>query len=77
MPLYNYRCTACDNSFETLVRGDEVPVCPSCGSDKLDKLISGLAPANKTGAVIAAGRQQAMREGHFSNYKSSERPKRS
>ena len=34
MPIYEYRCTACDEEFEELVSAsaNESPPCPSCGA---------------------------------------------
>ncbi|HYH22769.1 MAG TPA: zinc ribbon domain-containing protein [Azospirillum sp.] len=75
MPLYSYRCKACDREFETLVRSTDVPACPACGSPELDKLVSRPAPEGKSGAVLKAGRSAAAREGHFSNYSRAERAK--
>ncbi|RIK78200.1 MAG: zinc ribbon domain-containing protein [Planctomycetota bacterium] len=40
MPLYEYTCTKCRDEFELLVRGSETPVCPACGSDRLERLLS-------------------------------------
>ena len=76
MPLYNYRCIACDNAFEALVRSSEVPTCPSCGSENLERQLSYLAPDGKSAAIIQKGRAQAAREGHFSNYSPSERSRK-
>jgi putative FmdB family regulatory protein len=76
MPLVNFRCTACEEVFETLVRSSEEPDCPKCGSLKLERQISVLAPEMKSGAVIKAGRAQAAREGHLSNFNRSERGKK-
>ncbi|HYD64800.1 zinc ribbon domain-containing protein [Azospirillum sp.] len=75
MPLYSYRCKACDREFETLVRSTDVPACPACGGAELDKLVSRPAPEAKSGALLKAARGQAAREGHFSNYSRSERAK--
>lgn len=77
MPLYSYRCTACDHGFETLVRAsDPPPVCPSCGAADPARQLSGIAAEGKSGALIQGARKMAAREGHFSNYSRSERPKR-
>lgn len=76
MPIYDFHCQECDRSFELLVRGSTVPVCPECGSAKVEKLLSLTAPQGKTAGIIARGRTQAAREGHFSNYAPSERPGR-
>jgi len=40
MPIYEFVCRRCNQQFEALVRGTEKPVCPSCGSKRLGKLIS-------------------------------------
>jgi putative FmdB family regulatory protein len=40
MPLYEYACRDCDAEFELLIRGSEVPQCPECESDRLQKLLS-------------------------------------
>lgn len=40
MPIYEYSCNACNHRFEELVRGDDTPVCPSCESDDLERLLS-------------------------------------
>lgn len=72
MPFYSYHCPACDTVFETLVRGDEVPACPQCGGQSLERLMSAAAIHGKTRAAMSAARSQAAREGHFSNYSRSE-----
>lgn len=72
MPLHTYHCTACDNVFETLVRSSDVPACPSCGSEKLERQVSQIAPDNKLNGVVSRARAQAAKEGHFSNYSKSE-----
>ena len=75
MPLYDYRCTACRAEFELLVRASTVPTCPQCGATDLERAVSRVAPAGKSAGIIAAGRRQAAREGHFSNYSKAERAK--
>lgn len=37
--------------------------------------MSAPAPAGRSAGIIRAGRQQAAKEGHFSNYSSGERKK--
>jgi putative FmdB family regulatory protein len=76
MPLFDFVCKACGSSFELLVRGSSVPLCPECGSTELEKQVSRPAQPGKTAAIIASARKQAVREGHFSNYAPSERPRR-
>ena len=53
MPLFEYICTRCATRSEILVRGNERPACPECGSTRLKKQASAFAP--KVGAS-AAGR---------------------
>ena len=43
MPLYAYSCNSCDNAFETLVRSDDIPACPACGSVELTRQLSLIA----------------------------------
>ena len=43
MPLMEYECGKCTNRFEILVgvsMDNEKPVCPECGSKKVEKLFS-------------------------------------
>lgn len=75
MPLFDYRCDACQAEFELLVRGSTPPVCPQCGSTQLQRCVSLTAPAGKSAGIIASGRKAAAREGHFSNYSKAERGK--
>lgn len=46
MPIYEYQCRQCEKEFELLIRGQEQPACPECGSDQLQRLMS--APAAHT-----------------------------
>lgn len=76
MPIYDYRCMDCDKTFELLVRSSTIPVCPACGSQRLEKLLSCPAAPGQTADIVLRARSQAAREGHFSNYKATERTKR-
>lgn len=41
MPIYEYRCKACDHRFETLVFSSSDRVaCPSCGTEELTRMFS-------------------------------------
>jgi len=75
MPLYDYRCSACSQTFELLVRAGTVPTCPSCGSPQLEKQVSAPAAPGKSAGILKRARTRAAKEGHFSNYKASERPR--
>jgi putative FmdB family regulatory protein len=50
MPLFEYRCRACERRFEEFVLGDARPRCPACASPKLEKLLSVFAVASSRGA---------------------------
>ena len=75
MPIHDFRCSACGQTFELLVRSSTVPACPHCASTALDKQVSLTAPQGTSQAIIAAGRRAAVKEGHFSNYSKAERAK--
>ncbi len=60
MPLYEFKCTECDNKFEKLVQGsrkEEGVECPSCKSTKVTKLFSIFSGAGggSTGGFPSAG----------------------
>lgn len=74
MPIYDFHCKSCNKTVELLAKSDSTPACPQCGST-MEKLVSRPAAPGKTASIIAAGRAQAAKEGHFSNYRPSERPK--
>ncbi len=46
MPLYEYRCKACGEVFEKMVRwseADRSPACPNCQSQETQKKVSHIA----------------------------------
>jgi putative FmdB family regulatory protein len=43
VPIYEYTCRGCGKPFELLVRKGETAACPSCGSEDLEKMLSGVA----------------------------------
>lgn len=73
MPLYAYNCQNCDADFELLVHASDVPVCPSCGSEKLQQLVAKICGEIRNPALAKAGRQAAARSGHLSNFSRQER----
>jgi putative FmdB family regulatory protein len=76
MPLFDFHCRECNLDFEELVRGSDMPVCPECKSGNVEKRVSMPAAPGRTADLLARARSQAAREGHFSNYAASERPRR-
>ncbi len=73
MPLYSYHCKECDKDIELLARFGSTPACPTCGSQKLERLMSRPAPQGKSAGIAKAARVQAGRAGHLSNFSRSER----
>ena len=71
MPLYDYICDQCGQHFELLVMSATVPVCPRCGSDRLQQLIGAPVAPGKSAAIMTAGRARAAKAGHTTNYKRS------
>ncbi len=65
MPMFDFVCTSCQHSFEALVRGSQVPACPACGSEALEKQIA--LPAIKTsathGMAMAAAKRRDKAQG--------------
>jgi putative FmdB family regulatory protein len=52
MPIYEYRCAACSERFEELVRRAEDPVaCPECGGAQAERLISTFAGIGTGGSA--------------------------
>jgi putative FmdB family regulatory protein len=73
MPIHDYRCSACGQDFELLVRSSTVPTCPHCASTALERQVSRIAPHGTSAATLSAGRRAAAREGHFSHYSAAEK----
>jgi putative FmdB family regulatory protein len=51
MPIYEYKCAACDEVFEALVRSmsdSSRQKCPTCGSRKTKKIMSVFAAQGMT-----------------------------
>jgi len=61
MPLYDYRCNACGQQFELLVRSSTVPACPHCAATALERLVSLTAPQGTSQALIAAPCSRSVR----------------
>ena len=56
MPLYEYRCSACDHRFEILQRLGETAdglECPQCGVKRLEKMFSTFAASATQGSMAA------------------------
>jgi len=55
MPIYEYTCKACDHQFETIVTATRTPVCPECGSKKLEKAFSAFAVVGQQASAHQPG----------------------
>jgi putative FmdB family regulatory protein len=49
MPIYEFCCKKCNREFEYLVFGSDKPVCPSCNSKNVSKLMSACGFVSKGG----------------------------
>ena len=47
MPIYEYRCKACNSEFEQVVLPKSKPACPDCESQDLERLLSHFAVSSE------------------------------
>ena len=55
MPMYEYNCQGCYESFEELVRGDEEIRCPACGTSSVTRKMSTCGFISSSKFVGSAG----------------------
>jgi putative FmdB family regulatory protein len=60
MPLYDFRCRACNNLFEALVRSGDTPQCPSCHSTDLEKQLPTFALSTEERRQAAARQSRKL-----------------
>jgi putative FmdB family regulatory protein len=64
MPTYDFRCPACEMTFEerrSFARADDPAVCPCCGDDHASKVIAAAAfysPGSAARALLDPGARQ-------------------
>ncbi len=57
MPIYDFACVSCDDTFEELQRSDAPsPPCPSCGAEETKRLLSSFLVPNS-----AAGQRRFVK----------------
>lgn len=72
MPLYSYNCPSCNTDFELLVRSSDVPACPTCGSQELQRQVAKICVEIKYPAIAKSWRRAAAAEGDLSNFSKKE-----
>ena len=50
MPIFEYQCKSCNDSFEVLVRSNASIACPDCGSSAVEKKFSSFSSHVKQSA---------------------------
>jgi len=63
MPLYDFRCRACEHEFEALVRNAQPVACRACKSEDVERLPSAFALStdDRRAAAAKASRKQQMK----------------
>ena len=62
MPLFDFRCRACHQEFEALVRPGSTLACPACASPDLDRLLSGFSFSVRSGGLSPAARKAVQKQ---------------
>jgi putative FmdB family regulatory protein len=90
MPIYEYRCRACGEQFEYLLRSSSPPArCPACASADLEQLISpstfhsdsashaNLSAAHRKVAAARGDRHRDEHRQHHAHFEDSPAPGKS
>jgi putative FmdB family regulatory protein len=62
VPLFDFRCRACGEGFEALVRANQTPVCPACAATDLERLLSGFSFSVRSGGLSPAARRAVQKQ---------------
>ena len=62
MPLFDFRCRACGEEFEALVRPPTPPACPACAATDLERLLSGFSFSVRSGGLSPAARRAVQKQ---------------
>ena len=58
VPIYDFACVTCDETFEELLRSDAPPpACPTCGNEETERLLSTFLTPN-----MASGQRRFQRD---------------
>ena len=69
MPMYEYRCSVCGETFERLVRiseADRKQVCPKCRSEETTRIVSLFATSGTSRPSAGAASSSCSSHGGFS-----------
>ncbi len=55
MPIYDFTCENCEKDFEDIVIQSEMPTCPHCGADKVQKKVSAPSPLKSSAFPFKVG----------------------
>lgn len=63
VPIFEYQCQSCGDEFEALVRAADVPSCPGCGSQSLNRLLTSFAvsSAERSQRALSSAREAYRR----------------
>lgn len=59
MPLYEFRCESCGETFEEIVAAGATTPCPACGSDRTERRFSAPGIAGRRLQVTGSGAKDA------------------
>ena len=67
MPIHDFQCSGCGQRSELLVLANQPPMCPACGSTRLQRLFSGVAAVSTTrsrarSAAVARSKASAIKK---------------
>jgi putative FmdB family regulatory protein len=62
MPLFDFRCRACGEEFEALVRPGSEPACPSCAATDVEKLLSSFSFSVRSDGLSPAARRAVQKQ---------------
>jgi putative FmdB family regulatory protein len=60
--LYDFRCRACGEEFEALVRPPAAPACPACASPDLERLLSRFSFSVRSNGLSPAARRAVQKQ---------------
>jgi putative FmdB family regulatory protein len=62
VPLFDFRCRACGEEFEALVRSPAEPACPACAASDLERLVTGFSFSVRSGGLSPAARRAVQKQ---------------